>query len=140
MECCWQQDPKSRPSMAEILEWSKLPELCSLRTIHQLEPNLISCIFQCQVMRDHKLPSIQQTFLNCQSFPSFFTLIKPASPPTNRSKDKVNHHTQVWLTQDKDDTTSKLTIFTFRSSELGYRVSDCDISFAHNNVIPFTQL
>ena len=118
--------------MAQVLEWSKLPQLCSLRTIQNMEPNVISCISQCLVVRDHKaeyaaidnLPSIQHTFPNCQPFPSFFTSITPKSPPTNRSKDKVNHHTQAWVTQDNSDTTSKLTIFTFRSSDLGYRVSD----------------
>ena len=42
--------------------------------------------------------------------------------PTKRKHKTADHHSQVWIAQEEDDATSKLTIFTFRSSDLGFYV------------------
>ena len=133
MKCCWHQDPRERPTMAQVLEWSKLPELCCLRTIHSLPSSELLCTCQCQVTRNHKheylnsRPSnVQCTIEKCEQYPPLFSSITSQSPPINRRRNKVNHHTQVWIAQYSDEVTSKLTIFTFRSSDLGYRVSSSE--------------
>lgn len=130
MKCCWHQDPRERPNMSQVLEWSKLPELCCLRTIHSLHPSEVLCTCQCQVERNHvheylnsRPSNIEYTIERCELPPPLFSSITSQTPPTNKRRDKVNRHTQVWIAQESEEATSKLTIFTFRSSDLGYRVS-----------------
>lgn len=129
MKACWNQDPNKRPNMAQVVKWSKLPELQSLRIIHQLKPTKLLTICQCRVVRDHvhhsttdKPQNIQHTIPNCENFKSLFSSLSPQTPPSKRKQNVANNHTQIWIAQDKDEATTKLTIVTFRSSDLGYYV------------------
>ena len=129
MKACWNQDPNSRPNMAQIVEWSQYLELKSLRTIHQLDPRKLLGICQCQVARDHvhqhatvKLQNVQNILPNCGHFKSLFSSLSSQTPQSKRKQSTSNNHTQIWIAQDRE-VTSKLTIVTFRSSNLGYYVS-----------------
>ena len=116
--------------MAQVVEWSKSLELKSLCTIHQLEPRKLIGICQCQVIRDHvhqhatvKPPNIQSIILNCRHFKSLFSSLSSQTPQSRRKQNTSNNHTQIWIAQDEHEATTKLTIVTFRSSDLGYYVS-----------------
>lgn len=129
MKVCWNQNPDDRPSMAQIVEWSQFPELQSLRTIHQLEPRKLLGICQCQVVQDdvHQPSTIEPK--NLQHIPSyerFNPLFSSLSSQTPQSKRKHAASTQIWIAQDvKDEAIAKVTIVTFRSSDLGYYVRCC---------------
>ena len=130
MKACWSQNPSDRPNMAQVVKWSQFPELKSLRTIHQLEPRKLLEICQCQVVRDHvhqlatvKPQNIQSIISNCNHFKSLFSSLSSHTPQSKRKQSTSNNHTQIWIAQDKDEVTTKLTIVTFRSSDLGCYVS-----------------
>lgn len=129
MKACWNQDPKERPSMAQVVKWSQLPELQSLRIQCHLKPTRLLSIGQCLVFRDHlheyttkKQSNIQYTIPNCEQFTSLFSSISAQTPPAKRKQKTADYHSQVWIAQEKDDVTTNLTIFTFRSSDLGFYV------------------
>ena len=117
--------------MRQVLEWSSLQELASLRTVYHLEWKRLSCVCQCLVTRDHthhfiatNPPNVKYTIPNCQYAPLFSSLPTQIIPNI-KERCIVNHHTQVWVAQVNDDgVTSKLTIVTFRSSDLGYWVRE----------------
>lgn len=143
MKCCWQQDPRDRPCMGQVVEWSKLQELASLRTVYQLEWKRLSCVCQCLVTRDHAHhftathpANVKYTIPNCERYPPLFSSLHTQIFSNVKERCKVNQHTQVWLAQVNDDAaTSKLTIVTFRSSDLGYWVSNYTIAeFLHSYV------
>ena len=129
MEACWNQDPKERPSMAQIVEWSLLPELKHLRIQYHLNPTELLSVGHCVVLRDHlhqcatsKPLHIQYTIPNCEHYTSLFSSISAQTPSAKRKENTASYHSQVWIAQKNEDVTSKLTIFTFRSSDLGYYV------------------
>ena len=129
MKACWNQDPMERPSMAQVVKWSQLPELQSLRIQYHLKPARLLSVGQCVVLRDHvhqyatnKPSNIQFTISNAEHFTSLFSSKSALTPKPKRKQSTTNHHSQVWIAQENKDTTSKLTIFTFRSSDLGFYV------------------
>ena len=128
MEVCWNQNPNDRPSMAQVVRWSQLPELQSLRMIHYLEPAKLLSICQCQVVRDHvHQDRVDKSYLkhvipNCKQFVSPFSSLSSQTPPSKRKSNISNKHTQIWIAQDMNETATKMTIVTFRSSDLGYYV------------------
>lgn len=126
MKACWNHNPSDRPNMAQVVKWSQFPELQSLRTIYQLESRKLLGICQCQVVRDHvhqhatiKQQNLQSIMPNYSLFNSLFCSLSSQSPQRKRKQNTSNNHTQIWIAQDKDDTTTKITIVTFRSSDLG---------------------
>ena len=130
MKACWNQNPNNRPNMAQIVKWSQCMELKSLRIIHQLQPRKLLGICKCQVVQDHvhqhaivKPQNILNTFPNCGHFKSLFYSLSSQTPQSKRKQSASNSHTQIWIAQDKDEVTSKLTIVTFRSSDLGCYVN-----------------
>ena len=129
MRACWNQDPRERPSMMQVVKWSQLQELLSLRILHHLNPTKLLSIGQCVVLRDHlhqyttnRPSNIQYTIPNCEKLPSLFSSISAQTLPAKRKKKITDHHSQVWIAQEADTTRSKLTIFTFRSGDLGFYV------------------
>ena len=135
MKVCWSHNPDNRPSMAQVVKWSQFPELQSLRTIHELELKRLSGICQCQVVRDHvhqhatvKPQNLQHVIPNCEKIQSLFSSLSSLTPQIKRRKPKSDKHTQIWIAQDKDEITTKLTIVTLRSSDLGYYVSSLNIT------------
>ena len=130
MKACWNQDPMKRPSMAQVVQWSKLPELKSLRIQYHLKPTRLLSVGQCLVLRDHlhqyapnKPSNIQYTIPNSNNSASLFSSISAQTSQAERKLNTANHHSQVWVAQENENKTSKLTIFTFRSSDLGFYVS-----------------
>ena len=129
MKACWNQDPMERPSMAQVVEWSQLPELQYLRIQYHLKPTRLLGVGQCAVLRDHshqyatsRPSNIQFTLPNSEHSTSLFSSTAARTPQTKRKQSTINRHSQVWIAQENEDTTSKLTIFTFRSSDLGFYV------------------
>lgn len=134
MKACWKQNPSDRPNMAQVVEWSRCAELKSLRTIHQLEPRKLLEVCQCQVVRDHvhqhstvKSQNTQSIIPNCDRFKSLFSSLSSHIPQSKRKQSTSNNHTQIWIAQEKDEVTTKLTIVTFRSSDLGCYVSTLNL-------------
>ena len=128
MKACWNHNPSDRPNMAQVVEWCQFPELQSLRTIHQLEPRKLLGICQCQVIRDHVhqhatvKPQNSQSIQKCAHFKSLFSSLSSQTPQNRRKQNTSNNHTQIWIAQDEVKATTKMTIVTFRSSDLGYYV------------------
>ena len=128
MKACWNQNPDDRPTMAQVVEWSQLPELQSLRTIHHLDPMKLLGICQCEVDEEHihqdttDIPqNLQETIPNCDSNPDF-SFLPTQTPPAETEQDMVTDHTQIWIAQNKDGDNTKLTVITFKSSDLGFDV------------------
>ena len=129
MKACWNQDPMKRPSMAQVVKWSQLPEFLLLRIQYHLKPIRLLGVGQCVVLREYlhqyatnRPSNIQFTIPNSEHSASLFPSISAHTPQAKRKQSTTDHHSQVWIAQENEDTTSKLTIFTFRSSDLGYRV------------------
>lgn len=130
MEACWSENPSDRPTMAQVVKWSQLPELKFLRTIHQLEPAKLLSICHCQVVRNHVHQhscnisrNLHHNIPNCKPLKSLFVSLSSQTPKSTRKQNTSNNHTQIWIAQDKNDATTKMTIITFRSSDLGCYVS-----------------
>ena len=130
MKACWNQNPNDRPNMAQVVKWSQCMELKSLRIIHQLKRRKLLGICKCQVVRDHvhqhatvKPQNVHSILPNCDHFKSMFSSLSSQTPQSKRKQSTSNNHTQIWIAQDNDEVTSKLTIVTFRSSDLGCYVS-----------------
>ena len=130
MKACWNQNPDDRPTMAQVVEWSQLPELQSLRTIHHLDPIKLLGICQCKVDEEHihqdttEMPqNLQETIPNWDSNPNV-SFLSTLVPPIERKQNMytVTDHTQVWIAQEKDEANTKLTVITFKSSDVGYNV------------------
>lgn len=130
MQLCWKQDPKERPTMAQIVKWSKQKELKSLRTILSLESKKLLCVCQCYVnhvkQNTVEEPLIfQSTIPGCESFTPLLSSLSSHSLQTESRTKAINaQHIQIWVAQS-DNGASKLTIITFRSSDLGSWVSSC---------------
>ena len=129
MQVCWSHNPNDRPSMAQVVKWSQFPELQSLRTIHELESRKLLGICQCQVVRYHihqyateKPQNLQNIIPSCEHYDSLFSSLSTQTPPSKMKQKTSNNHTQIWIAQDKNEATTKMTIVTFRSSDLGYYV------------------
>ena len=129
MRACWNHNPDDRPNMAQVLEWSQLPELQSLRTIHQLEHKkvLASCLCLVDQNHAHQLstdkPENQQRIIpNCDYFDSLFSSISIQAPLGERQEDTATNYIQMWIAQDNAENTTKLTIVTSKSDHFGYHV------------------
>lgn len=134
MRCCWRQDPKERPTMAQIVKWSKQTELKSLRTFLSLESKEILCVCQCHVNHVNrnvaKKPlNFQSTLPNCESFTPLLSSLCAQSPQAkathllDHNAEELNpQHVQIWVAHGNKDA-AKLNIITFRSHDLGYWVS-----------------
>lgn len=128
---CWDHDPNRRPTMAEIKEWTKLPEFPSLRTVCRLPDGQLSAVCQCVVDRNHihavELPNklSSTTILSDEQEDLFCSSITTSSTKTAiLSHKKPSKYRQVWITQElgpKD--ASQLSIVMYKSGDLGYRVS-----------------
>ena len=131
MKACWNQDPMERPSMAKVVKWSQLLELQCLRLQYHLNPTVLMSVGQCVVLRDHvhqdatsRPLNIQFTIPHSEDPASLFSSASAAQTPrTKRKQSTTDHHSQLWLAQEEGDEPSKLTILTFRSSDLGLYVS-----------------
>ena len=131
MQCCWRQDPKERPTMAQVVKWSKLDELKSLRTILSLQSKELLCVCQCHVNlviqnAAEKPLNIHSTLPNCDSYTPLLFSMHAQSPlaksACHKAEDSSHQHIQIWVAQG-DGSGTKLTIVTFRSYDLGYWVS-----------------
>ena len=135
---CWDHDSHKRPTMAQIKEWSALPEFPILRTVFRLKPGQLSTVCQCLVNRYHLhlissadqvstnnlalLPTTNENLLP-SSEETLFSPFRAGSLTSLLNKKKADQHNQVWITQETDaKNTSQLAIITYRSGELGYRV------------------
>ena len=137
MNLCWEQNPTSRPEISQILKWCDLPEFQSLRAVCPLETGKIYAVCQCTVNRTHshtllaKPPSNAKfTLQPYKEFKQLFTIPEIASPkphspsmPLKFDFKKSKQHTQVWITQEVDKNETQLQILTYRSTQVGYRVS-----------------
>lgn len=137
MSLCWEQEPTSRPQISQILNWCDLPELQSLKTISPMDKGSVCAVCQCTVNRNHSHilisnppNNVKFTLEHCAKFNHLFTKPEIASPrlssnlnaPT-RNELKKKNHTQVWITQEADKNKTLLQILTYRSTQVGYRVS-----------------
>ena len=129
MQCCWKQDPNERPTMAQVLKWSKQAELQSLRMIFPLEAKELLCVCQCNANHVNqnvveKPQNFQSIIPGCDSFTPLLSSMCAQSPLDAQLLDH-NKETfgpqciQIWVAHGD----RKLTIITFRSSDLGYWVS-----------------
>ena len=132
MRQCWDHDPHQRPTMAEIKEWTKLPEFSSLRTVCQLPNGNFSAASHCVVTCNHihgedsvlnKIPS-PTTILPGEEKDLFSSPITISSTKTSTIlRKKGNKYSQVWIAQESESMdTSQLSIFVYKSDDLGYRV------------------
>lgn len=133
MQRCWKQDPKERPTIAKIIEWSQLTELKSLRTIFSLESKKLMHICHCHVNQkspdNSDKPLFQSIIANCESFTPLFSSLsihgqKASSHfSDHHAKTSDIRHTQIWAAHHSNNGALKWTIITYRSCELGYWVS-----------------
>lgn len=137
MKLCWEQKPTNRPQISQILRWCDLPEFQSLRAVCPLDNGKFYAICQCKVYRTHTHTlfsnpptNIEFTLQHCKEFDWLFTIPEIASPRLDSSIlshkldfKKSKHHTQVWITQEVSSNETRLLIFTYRSTQVGYRVS-----------------
>lgn len=131
MRCCWRQDPNERPTMVQVMKWSKQPELQSMRTFYSLEAKELLCVCQCNVNHlNRNVVGRPENFKSivpkCESFAPLLSSMCAQSPLDmnaqllDRNKETVGpQHIQIWVAHDN----RKLTIITFRSCDLGYWVS-----------------
>ena len=139
MSLCWEQEPTSRPQISQILNWCDLPEFQSLRTVSSMDKGSICAVCQCTVNRNHSHilasnpPSgVKFTLEHCAKFDRLFTKPEIASPKptshvtahTRHKLKKSKNHTQVWITQEANKNKTLLQILTYRSTQVGYRVSN----------------
>ena len=117
--------------MAQVLKWSKQPELLSLRTFYSLEAKKLLCVCQCNVNhRNQKVVGRPENFKSivpeCGSFAPLLSSMCVQSPfdinarLLDHNKETYGpQHIQIWVAHDN----RRLTIITFRSCDLGYWVS-----------------
>ena len=137
MNLCWEQEPTSRPQISQILKWCDLPEFQSLRAVQPLDKGKFSAVCQCTVdrTRSHTLSSnppssIKFTLEHCKEYDQLFAIPQIASIRSNSHVmshkvdfKKSKQHTQVWMTEQVGKNKTQLQILTYRSSQVGYRVS-----------------
>ena len=135
MTQCWDHDPHRRPTMAEIKEWTKLPEFPSLRTVCRLPNGQLSAVCQCVVDRSHihgvvglsvtKLTlSSPTTTLSDEKEELFCSSITTSTKIATLLHKKASKYSQVWVTQESESKdVSHLSIMMYESGDLGYRVS-----------------
>lgn len=148
MSLCWEQKLTIRPQISQILKWCDLPEFQSLRTVYPLDNGQLHAVCQCTVNRTHchTLSSnppcnVKFTLQLCNEFDQLFTVPEIASPkldprimPPKFDLKKSKRHTQVWIAQEVNDNTTQLQIITYRSTQIGYRVSSyANIWFINKN-------
>ena len=124
MRACWNHNPEDRPGMAQVVEWSQLPELQSLRTIHQLVHKKILAICQCSVAQSqhatNKPQKKQNIIPNCDHFVPLFSSSEPLS--REKQENTTNDYIQMWIAQDNVENSTKLTIVTCKSDHFGFNV------------------
>ena len=141
MRRCWKQDPNERPTMAQVMKWSKQAELQSLRTFYSLEAKELLCVCQCNVNHVNqnvveKPENFQSIIPECESFTPLLSTMCAQSPLDigtrllDDNKTFGPQHIQIWVAHGK----RKLTIITFRSCDLGYWVSSL-LNYACNCVL-----
>ena len=137
MSYCWDQRPVNRPQISQILKWCDLPEFQSLRVVCPLENGKFYAACQCEVNRTHThalssdlSSNAKFTLQHCKEFDRLFTspdIVSPMPDSCNVSYKsdfkKSRHHTQVWISQRVSSNETRLQILTYRSSQVGYRVS-----------------
>ena len=134
MSNCWDQSPVNRPQISQILKWCDLPEFQSLRVVCPLESGKFYAACQCEVNRTHThvlssdlSSNVKFTLQHCKEFDRLFTLPDIASPKLDSHNvsdfKKSRYHTQVWISQAVSNSETRLQILTYRSSQVGYRVS-----------------
>ena len=137
MNLCWEQEPASRPQISQILKWCELPEFQSLRAVSPMDKGSFYAVCQCTVNRNHSLTlfsdppnDVKFTLEHYEKFDPLFTKPETASPKlTSNAKThrlefkKSKNHTQVWITQEANENKTQLQILTYRSTQVGYRVS-----------------
>ena len=137
MKLCWEQKPTNRPQISQILKWCDLPEFQSLRAVCPMDDGKFYAVCQCKVYRTHthtlssNPPSnVKFTLEHCKEFDRLFTIPEIASPRPDShivshklDYRKSKYHTQVWITQEVSNSETRLQIFTYRSTQVGYRVS-----------------
>lgn len=132
MNLCWEQKPINRPQISQILKWCDLPEFQLLRAVCPLDSGKFYAISHCIVDRTHSPTmfsnspnNVKFTLPPCNVFNQLFAIPNIASPVTSPKFDfkKSKHHTQVWITQEVDKNETRLQILTYRSTQVGYRVS-----------------
>ena len=142
MNLCWEQEPMSRPLILQILKWCDLAEFQSLRAVSALDKGKFNAACQCTVNGGHthtffsNPPSnVKFTLQHCIKFDNLFAIPDIASPrPLSRTRsqstdfNKSKCHTQVWTTQEVDENKTRLQILTYRSTQVGYRVSIYDVT------------
>ena len=137
MNLCWEQEPTSRPQILQILKWCDLAEFQSLRAVSSLDKGKFNAACQCTVNGGHTHTffsnppnNVKFTLQSCIKFDNLFTIPEIASPKPDsctRSQNinfkRCKRHTQVWTTQKVNENKIQLQIFTYRSTQVGYRVS-----------------
>ena len=129
MRACWNHNPEDRPNMGQVVEWSQLPELQSLRTIHQLEHKKLLAISQCSVDQSHEhqdvidKPQNQQYIIPSHDrFDPLFSSLNIQTPLGERQENTTNNYIQIWIAQDNVEIATKLTIIISKSDRFGYHV------------------
>jgi len=155
MNLCWNHDPSKRPKISQILEWCNLTVFKALRAVYHLEDAKLRAICQCQVDRTHVHSSDANTVDASKvkfiiepsgeydkpfSFPvlnshSSFPLLS-VTPFQSVEANSINfeiknsrQYSLIWIAQQIDRQHCILQIFSYKSSQAGYKVS-C------NNVTP----
>lgn len=130
MRACWNHNPDDRPNMAQVLKWGQLPELQSLRTIHQLEHKKLLSICLCSAAQNcaHQhaanIPENQQHIIpNCDNFDPLFSSISIQTPLGDRQENTATSYMQMWIAQNNAESATKLTLVTSKSDRFGYQVS-----------------
>ena len=144
MNLCWEQEPNSRPQISQILKWCDLAEFQSLRAVSTLDKGNFYAVCQCTVNRTRSRTTVilssnppsnvKFTVQHCIKFDKLFTIPEIASPrPDSHTRlhkfefNKSKRHTQVWTAQEVDENNTRLQILTYRSTQIGYRVSIYDV-------------
>ena len=117
--------------MAQVMKWSKQPELQSLRTFYSLKAKELLLVCQCNVNHLNenvvgRPENFKSIIPECESFAPLLSSMCAQSPLDINAR-LLDHnketfgpqHIQIWVAHDH----RKLTIVTFRSYDLGYWVS-----------------
>ena len=134
MTRCWDHEPHRRPTMAEIIEWTELPEFPSLRTVYRLNSGRLSAVCQCMVDRNHIHLANLATKPFSQSLTAILydeqedlfcsTITTSSTKTATLLHKKANKYSQVWIAQESESKdSSNLSIIMYKSGEVGYMVS-----------------
>jgi len=137
MNLCWEHDPNKRPKMSQVVEWCNLTEFGSLRAVYHLKKGKMTALCQCLIDRNHvhsldtdmiDVSRVQYTITPCTEDDALFSC--PVLSPSNKKDNDQNksaveerHYFQIWLAQKTDSDSNQLQIFSYNTSQVGYRVS-----------------